>query len=490
MLLYVFFMSINVGNIIVAYSTLYRSKETLYLLTSPVPVTSLIIVKFLDNFFYSSITLFNIAVAVLIGYGSYFHVHWTFYVGTMVLLFIPFMLLAAALAVIVLIALILLAARLGPRAVLIGAVVIYVAALYLYFRIMNPMQLVNQVMLFYPHVDVYFGSLDPPFARYLPNYWVAECLYWLMRGKPALAASHCSVLLVSCATVLVTMVLFAKGFYYRSWLASLELLARSRWQGTSRSRLSLAGRPVLESQSDAIVKKEFWQFFRDPSQWVHLGVIAVLIIVFTGSVTRFQLGLKQPFMEAVSYLVLYLFNAFLISSVAIRFVYPMISTEGQNFWAIRSAPVALEKVYWLKFLMTVLPITLVGEVLTFLSYRTIHDGGWLMMVAAVNVPFMSLALVSMNLGAGSFFANFKESNPIRIASSQGATLSFLVNILYLIVLVAVLFFPLFHYFESLNTSQHLAPFHFWNSLLITVPLSLALFAVSSAVGVRALKRDL
>ncbi|HZY10060.1 MAG TPA: hypothetical protein VFF29_02800, partial [Bacteroidota bacterium] len=33
MLLFVFFLSINVGNIIVAYATFYRSEETMYLLT-------------------------------------------------------------------------------------------------------------------------------------------------------------------------------------------------------------------------------------------------------------------------------------------------------------------------------------------------------------------------------------------------------------------------------------------------------------------------
>lgn len=490
MLLYVFFLSVNVGNIIVAYATLYRSRETLYFLTAPVPMTSLIVVKFLDNFLYSSITLFNIAVAVLIGYGTYFHVHWTFYIGTMVLLFIPFMLLAAAIAVVVLIAFMLLAERLGPRTVMVAAVIAYVASLYLYFRFTNPMQLVNQVMLFYPHVDVYFGSLDPAMAKYLPNYWVAESLYWLMRGKPALAASHCSVLLVVCATALIVMVLFAKGFYFRSWLASLELQARSRWQGTNRTWFSLTKPPVLDPQSDAVLKKEFWQFFRDPSQWIHLGVIAVLIVVFTGSISRLQIGFHQPFLETVSYLVLYLFNAFLISSVAIRFVYPIISTEGQNFWVIRSAPVLLPKVYWLKFFLAVIPIALVAEILNFFTHSGLVDTGRLMMVAAVNVPFMALALVGMNLGAGSFFANFKESNPIRIASSQGATLSFLVNILYLIILVAVLFFPLFRYFEALYLYRQPEPLLVWNSLLICIPLSLFLFVISSMVGIKALARDL
>src|SRR5712691_102676 len=94
MLLYVFFLSVNVGNIIVSFSTLYKSNEVSYLLTKPLSHTNLFVIKFLDNFFYSSTTLFLIGLSVLLGYGSYFHHSWTFYGWAMMLLFIPFMLLA------------------------------------------------------------------------------------------------------------------------------------------------------------------------------------------------------------------------------------------------------------------------------------------------------------------------------------------------------------------------------------------------------------
>src|SRR5690349_12879302 len=70
MLMFVFFLSVNVGNIIVSYATFYRSRETEYFLTKPVPHTAVFIIKFLDNFFYSSTVLFIIVVAVVLGYGS------------------------------------------------------------------------------------------------------------------------------------------------------------------------------------------------------------------------------------------------------------------------------------------------------------------------------------------------------------------------------------------------------------------------------------
>src|SRR5271169_6266928 len=72
MLLYVFFITVNLGNMIVCYATLYKSDEVTYLMGLPVPHHTIFAVKFIDNFFYSSSTLLLLGLALLLGYGSYF----------------------------------------------------------------------------------------------------------------------------------------------------------------------------------------------------------------------------------------------------------------------------------------------------------------------------------------------------------------------------------------------------------------------------------
>jgi hypothetical protein len=67
MLLFIFFVTVNLGNIIVSYATLYRSSEVGYLLTTPVSYTSVFVLKFFDNFLYSSTTLFLVAFMVVCG---------------------------------------------------------------------------------------------------------------------------------------------------------------------------------------------------------------------------------------------------------------------------------------------------------------------------------------------------------------------------------------------------------------------------------------
>ena len=167
MLLFVFFLSINVGNIIVSYATLYRSSEMEYFLTKPIPHTNLFLIKFLDNFFYSSTAFFLMAMAVLLGYGSHFHMPVLFYIRTMFLTLMPFIFLSGCLAAIMLMVVMRFAESLGVRKLVLLLVIAYLGGLSLYFGMTNPVQLQAQVMEHFPHVDQYFGYLDPPVAKYL-----------------------------------------------------------------------------------------------------------------------------------------------------------------------------------------------------------------------------------------------------------------------------------------------------------------------------------
>src|SRR3970040_11452 len=93
-----FFFSVNLVNIIVSYATLYRSPEVAYLLTKPVSYSTIFVLKFLDNFLYSSTTLFLVAFMGLVGYGSYFGYPWWGIVGLLGFVLLPFMFLSAFLA--------------------------------------------------------------------------------------------------------------------------------------------------------------------------------------------------------------------------------------------------------------------------------------------------------------------------------------------------------------------------------------------------------
>lgn len=491
MMLYVFFLSINVGNIIVAYAALYRSKEADYYLTQPIGFGTLFTVKFFDIFFYSSTTLFLIAVAMLAGYGSHFHVNWLFYVEALVLWFIPFMLLSASLGVIILLLLMKLARLTGSKALFVVIIAGYIGTIYSYFVFSNPVGLVNSVMRYYPYVDLYFGFLDPPLSRFVPSHWVAEGLYWTLRGNGLLAFVNTAYLLIATAVAFSVMILMGKMLYYETWLISMNLRAVGEARASRARFYSFARKPLLlDAQSSVLLKKEFWQFFREPSQWIHLGIIAMLMIVFVGSIRQVSIFSSQPFLQAVSYMVIYTFIAFLFSSIALRFVYPMISIEGPAIWSIRCAPITPAKMYRLKFFFVAAPLALLGEVLIAASHLQLR-GYRMVIVTAFGTLFPVLfAFISMNLGLGGYFSDFKESNPIKISSSQGATLTFLLTIVYLVVLVAVLFFPVYAYFDAIAHNLPAPIIGMVTNIGVVFAMSSLVVLVSWLIGLKAIRRDI
>jgi hypothetical protein len=91
---------------------------------------------------------------------------------------------------------------------------------------------------------------------------------------------------------------------------------------------------------------------------------------------------------------------------------------------------------------------------------------------------------------GGYFSNYKEKNPIRIASSQGASLTFLLILLYMVLLIALLFIPVYNYFQSAH-SYLIAPLHdlILTSLILFV-LSMIIAFVFINLGLKSFRQDI
>lgn len=489
MLMFVFFFSINAGNIVVAYSTLYKSKEVSYLMTKPLSHSNLFIIKLLDNFFYSSATFLLIGGAVLFGYGTYFKLDILFYPFTIVFIFLPFVFIAAILGAIILIVLIKLASKFGLKFVIFLLAVFYIIFLFAFFKLTNPKYLVNEVMKHYPNVNQSFSFLDPFFSIFLPNHWFAESLYWYVNLRFDLVLPYVSLLILTCGFLFICVILLGQKYYYKTWLISLELVSKRESLLERIKFFRFGQKSFFEPQTEVLLKKEFRQFFRDPSQWIHLSVMLFLISIFIFSIAKVDLIKTLPFLQTVTYLIIFLFNSFLISSITLRFLYPILSIEAEAFWKMKSAPLNPKKLILCKFIPAFLITLFIAEVLNFFSHLPIADSAVLLISSSINIVFISLSLSVLNFGLGIYFVTFNEKNPIRVASSQGASLSFLLNLVYLVVLVVVLFIPVNEHFMFVtnNVSQN-ANLFIWSTLalgIICFMICLGMFSLSSKI----LKQD-
>jgi ABC-2 type transport system permease protein len=247
------------------------------------------------------------------------------------------------------------------------------------------------------------------------------------------------------------------------------------------------------SQIEVLVKKEFFVFIREASQWIHFVVMVILTGLFAMSVSHIDLNLHIMDVQLLTYLVMFAFGGFMVSSLALRFVFPMIGLEGQTFWALRSSPMKESKIFLIKFILgfvLVLPIAeyiAIASNIPFVSKTELRS--MLLWFGMFNAFWISLTIVSFNLGFGGFFANYLERNPIRAASTQGATLTFLSTLLYLIVVVVIILVPVSAYFAALFQSKI-----FHAKLLLIAGILLAVVSsllsmLGYFIGLRSMRRD-
>ena len=490
-ILFIFFMAVNVGNIIVSFSTLYKSKEVYYLITMPISFIKIFLIKFLDNFFYSSTTMLLMISAVMLGYSAYFKIDFFFVAFFFFLILLPFMLIAASLGVILLMLMIHISYKVGLKKVVAGLIMLYLIGLLLFFKSSNPISIVEQVMAYYPNINGYFGSLDNPALKFLPNFWIADSLYWFSAGKPMYALPYVGLLLGASFLFLIAALFTAKKLYYKTWLESFELkIKNTQSKVRTSSKQIFKNKTFLTPQIDVLLKKEFLQFFREPGQWIHLSVIIFLIAIFVVSLGGIDGGLLNAYnynLKAIIYVVIFSFNLFLISSLSLRFAFPALSLEGDAYWKLKSSPISMRKFVVVKFLILFSLIFLIGQGLNYFSHLNFPKE--LFLTASINIAFITLAIVSLNFGMGSLFINLKEKSPIRIASSQGASLTFLFTIILIVLLIALLFIPVYNYYNDIFGFQERLKKIYLTSFIIVV-VSLTISLISILLTKKALMRDL
>lgn len=494
MLLYVFFVTVHIGNMIVSLGTLYRSQEVTFLMTLPISHAKIFLIKFVDNFFYSSTTLTILGLGLLLGYGSHFQLPWYFYFVVMFFVMLPFMLIAGILATTALMLLIKLGGKIGFRWLLMVLVTVYGGAVYAYFRLTNPMMLVEEVTRLWPNVNEYLGFLDPPLVKVLPNHWVANFLYWAIQGDYVRALPYLSLLLLTMLGLIALAGLLARRFYYASWLELVNLQAGRTQESEQGGFLQLGSGELTRSPMEVLLRRDLSLFLREPSQWLHLLLMLLLLVVFLVSVGAMNLRFAQPNVQANAFLVIFLFNGFLIASIALRFLFPLMSLEGEAFWSVRVSPLSLTQLYWYKVGTALAVVIVVAELLAVGSMYLFSRDGTLVVLVAIVTFFVAFALTGIAVGAGSYFAMYREKNPIRVASSQGASLTFLGSMVYLTLVTAIMIIPLSGYFEEQyalgGIFKSASPVRWLGMPLVAIAaLSFLLFAVSSRVGLSSVKRD-
>lgn len=495
--LFIFFLSVNVGNIIVSYSTLYKSPEAGFLFTKPVKPSNVFAIKFLDNFFYSSSTLLLMLISLLAGYAAYFKLSVLSFLYLLVFNFFPFIFSAGSLGVIVLLIIIKLASKFGVKRIVYGVVVTYLAIVFFFFKINSPKNLVQSVMNLYPLIDKdkYLAEFISPLIKLLPNSWLSETAFWISQNNITNTIAPAIMQITLSIALFMVALRLGSNWYFDTWLKNIKLSAvNSNNRKISTNLFSFQNillnekKQILEPQTESLIKKDFHLFMREPAQVIHFLILFFLILIFVSSVSGIKyVGLGNFYLQTGIYLAVFLFNLLLVSTLSLRFIFPLISLEGLTFWKIRSAPVENKNLVKLKFFTFGGVIFVIGVLLNyFANYRFVFI---VEIMSLVIISFAVVTIIAINFGMGGLFANYKEKNAIRLSSSQGASIAFLFNIIYMLFIVVLLFDPMSSYFLAIMIRKDFQLFRLLYPVIPIALLSIMLIIIFVRAGINSLKKD-
>jgi hypothetical protein len=117
-------------------------------------------------------------------------------------------------------------------------------------------------------------------------------------------------------------------------------------------------------------------------------------------------------------------------SLTARFVYPMISMEGRSLWILQMAPFSMKRVFVEKFWFAFFVLFTLTEVVALTSNFFLGQSLEVSLIASGFLFLTSLALISLSLGLGAVYAQFNETNPMKISSGYGGIITVVLSLIY------------------------------------------------------------
>lgn len=148
----------------------------------------------------------------------------------------------------------------------------------------------------------------------------------------------------------------------------------------------------------------------------------------------------STFWRTTIYIFNFGFTGFILAALTARFVYPMISMEGRSLWILQMAPFSMKRVFIEKFWFAFFVLFPLTEVVALTSNFFLGQGLEVSLIASGFLFLTSLSLISLSLGLGAVYAQFNETNPMKISSGYGGIITVVLSLIYVAFSVTSLVF--------------------------------------------------
>lgn len=415
---------LSFSNAIILYSTLFSRHEASYLLTLPLSMRDVVTLKYLESLALASWSL------VLLGFPMMFAIvdaaensggELYFFFLAFFLAFIP---IPGALGLMLAWGV----ARFFPRKLAKPAAVI--AGLILALSVASGFHTLSlgdtATELWLRSFLMRMSFLE---AAFLPNNWVASGIDHAIESRFSesglyLAVTAANAMFLSWLAVLIVSRYF-EGAYDRS---SSGRLGGSR--AASEASGGVAGGIFfyLPLPLRLVAAKDLRTFVRDPGQWSQLAILFGLLILYLTNMPN----LRLEFSRTGSLLIIPFLNlcavSLILATFTCRFVFPMVSLEGQKLWCLGVLPLRRDHILIAKFSFALTVTVVVGVAAMLLASLMLNlSFVWACIHLVVTVA-ICVGLCGFAVGIGARLPSFRQSSAARIANGLGGTTNLLASI--------------------------------------------------------------
>ncbi|HKC57973.1 MAG TPA: hypothetical protein VKC35_17700 [Vicinamibacterales bacterium] len=480
-----FLAFLTFSGIVTALSTFFLSDDLRLLLTAPIAARRLFYARFARTVVQSSWMVVVFIAPILLGVGLAQCAPASFYI-TSALTIVPFAIIPVAVGTACTLLLVNVFPARRARDLLMLMGFLFAASIVVLLRMIRPEQLLRAESL--PDVTGFFSTLQSPVTPLLPSFWAGELLFASLKG--GWDALHAGALWATALAFCVGLRAADERWHFSGYSRSQEA-PKARFT-KFRTLDVLAGVLPLSPVRRQLLVKDLKIFLRDVSQWSQLLLLLALVLIYLYNFRVLDLG-RVPYMSGFVKNVYAFVNlgmaGFVLATVAVRFVFPMVSAEGPAFWLIRKSPISMHDFLWSKFWTGFVPVLVLTETLTIAANELLDVDPFLKIVAAGAIVFLSLALVGLAAGLGARYPRFTADNPSQVAGSYGGVAFMIVAVLIIIVIIVLLGWPSTTYLfyqlrhRPIPTGRLLM---MGVSFIAAVAVSLAVWLHGMRSGVRAL----
>jgi ABC-2 type transport system permease protein len=281
-------------------------------------------------------------------------------------------------------------------------------------------------------------AIELPSADRYPSGWFAQVLSSYAEGAPAWMPQ--ARLAALAALSLLIFLAIANRIYFRAFVRSRETSSPVAIGSAGVTRILDSLTRHLDQQASTMFGKEVRMLTRDAAQWSQLFMLIALLFIYLYNIQMMPLE-GDARNVTLAYLNLGM-SGFVLAAICLRFAYPSISSEGRQFWILQSAPLSARKILWVKTIVYLIPLLVVGLVLTSMANVILDANGQIWAYTLTGSVLVTMTLVSLGVAMGALAPNFKIENPMEVALSLGGLAYLAVSMMYVGVIMFLMARPL------------------------------------------------